>query len=336
VSFALVVLIGVVAILLAARSARRAWSDRRSLEAHHKTLGTLGEIAHHQDPAIPASGDQPSPRFHVRVVSPDEPRPAPEPAPRPSAPKPSVVPEPPMPGQQPRVSMGGTGEHLPAISGDLPALVPASGPVPLPSKPAPTPPETAAALVAGTVGAPVPARGRRHVRHSPTPHRALLVALGAVAAAIVVVGVALTVTGGESVRRGGRLGAATATVTPSTTPPAATSPQAPAAVLVSSDNQGATFSLSSQVQIELVPTSNCWVQVRQGSATGPVVYEGLLRPGQPYPLPGAGPVWLRLGNPPGVSVVVNGVPLQAPLPSTSQPYNLEFQLASAGRPATSG
>jgi hypothetical protein len=349
---ALVVLIGAVAIVLAGRSARRAWSDRRSLEEHHRTLGTLGEIAQHQDPTIPASIDR-SPRYHVRVVPssdrqpPDQQPPDPQPAdeqpadpqpPRLAPRRPLVIPEQPVTGLTPRPVPDATGEHPPVAPPDLPTLVPVTGPgpVPMPTKPAPTPPEVAAALVAETVDAPVPARGRRHARRSPAPRRALIAALGAVAAAIVVVAVALVSTGGGSARRGPGSETAPRASTPTTAPQLTPPSTVPAAVLVASDNQGATFSLTSQVQIELVPTSNCWVQVREGSATGPVLYEGLLRPGQPYPLPGTGPFWLRLGNPPGVSVVVNGVPLQAPLPNTAQPYNLEFQLATATRPATSG
>jgi hypothetical protein len=381
VSVVLVVLIGVVALILAARSARRAWSDRRSLEEHHKALGTLGEIAHHQDPSTPVSFDQP-PRFHVRVVSPDEVPPPSEPPRRPpvvkpwvvfepeagaeraagaeppvAAPPPSAVAPPPStavqrpstdgrpstpapdwtaPAPAPRLSFGHAGEDPEAITWEPPPLVPASGPVPTPIKPPPTPPEVAAALVAETVSAPVAARRGGHARQPSGARRALLAAVGAVAAAIVVVALALAMTGGSPDRRAGLAGSRAAPLTTSTLPPVASSPPPPAAVLVASDNQGATFSLSSQVRIELVPSSNCWVQVRLGSATGSVVYEGLLRPGQPYPLPGTGPVWLRLGNPPGVSVVVNGTPLQAPLPSTSQPYNLEFQPASASGTSTSG
>jgi hypothetical protein len=340
---ALVALIGAVAIALAARSARRAWSDRRSLEEHHRTLGTLGEIAHHQDPTTPASIDR-SPRYHVRVVPPDgqpadqqptDQQPTDQQPPRLAPRRPLVIPEQPVAGRAPRSVSDTSGEHPPLAPPDLPTLVPVTGPVLLPTRPAPTPPEVPAALVAETVDAPVPARRPRHARRSSAPRRWIMAALGAVAAAIVVVAVALASTGGGSARHGSGSGTAALPSTPTTAPTLAPPPTVPAAVLVASDNQGATFSLSSQVQIELVPTSNCWIQVRQGSATGPVLYEGLLRPGQPYPLPGTGPLWLRLGNPPGVSVVVNGVPLQTPMPSTAQPYNLEFRLATATRPAPS-
>jgi hypothetical protein len=74
----------VIALAVMTRSARRAWKDHHSLREHHRTLDTLGEVAHHQDSAIAPIPDQSMVRAHVRVVNPDQPGP-----PRPARPAPT-------------------------------------------------------------------------------------------------------------------------------------------------------------------------------------------------------------------------------------------------------
>jgi hypothetical protein len=98
--------------------------------------------------------------------------------------------------------------------------------------------------------------------------------------------------------------------------------------LVQSDSQEATFSLTSSASIELVSTQRCWVEVRSGSASGPVVFSTTLVGGQRQTLPSGQTLWIRLGFPPGVSIVINGTPLAVPLLSTPSPYNVKFQTAS--------
>jgi hypothetical protein len=122
-------------------------------------------------------------------------------------------------------------------------------------------------------------------------------------------------------------GPATAPATPPPTvaPTTTVAPQAPA-VLIDSNSQGARYSVEpSAASIELVATSPCWVQVRTGSAVGPVVFQRTMHVGDHLPLATTGAVWLRLGNPPGVSIVVNGTPLHLVTSSVAQPYNLELQ-----------
>jgi hypothetical protein len=115
---------------------------------------------------------------------------------------------------------------------------------------------------------------------------------------------------------------------PAPVSPATTAPQA-AAVLIDSNSQGARYSVApSAGSIDLVATSSCWVQLRTASANGPVLFEGTMHAGDRMPLPTGGPVWLRLGNPPGISIVINGAPLHLAAPSVPQPYNVEFQPAS--------
>jgi hypothetical protein len=95
--------------------------------------------------------------------------------------------------------------------------------------------------------------------------------------------------------------------------------------LVQSDSQEATFSLSSSASIELVATARCWVEVRSGSASGPVVFTATMTGGQRQTLPSGQTLWTRLGYPPGVSIVINGTPLAAPALSTPSPYNVKIQ-----------
>ena len=78
----------------------------------------------------------------------------------------------------------------------------------------------------------------------------------------------------------------------------------------------------------MVVTSPSWVQIRVGSAAGPIVYQAVLHPGDRKPVPANGPVWVRIGNPPGISIVIDGTPVPLVVPDTSAPYNLLFQPAA--------
>ena len=155
--------------------------------------------------------------------------------------------------------------------------------------------------------------------------RGVIAGVSAAATILVVLGAATIIA--TLAHSGGRhprppVAAPQPTFTPSTTPPTAS------AVLIDSNSQGARYSVAPAASsIVLVPTSNCWVQVRTGDAKGPVVFQGTMHAGDRMPLPTSGPVWLRLGNPPGISIVVNGTPLHLVTPSVAQPYNLEFQPA---------
>ena len=64
---------------------------------------------------------------------------------------------------------------------------------------------------------------------------------------------------------------------------------------------------------------DCWVQVRQGSSTGRLLYQGTLHPGNPLRF-AVMPVWIRLGAPQYVRLKVNGRPI-APL-STINPVDV--------------
>jgi len=60
----------------------------------------------------------------------------------------------------------------------------------------------------------------------------------------------------------------------------------------------------------------CWLEVRQGSASGTLIYENTLQQGQTLPVKlTSGPVWMRLGDPPSLDIrlggkLVRGLPSQ--------------------------
>ena len=50
-----------------------------------------------------------------------------------------------------------------------------------------------------------------------------------------------------------------------------------------------------------------WLQVRSGSASGALLYQNTLQQGQTLPLKlTSGPVWIRIGNPPGLDIRLGG------------------------------
>lgn len=93
--------------------------------------------------------------------------------------------------------------------------------------------------------------------------------------------------------------------------------------LVSSSPQAAVYRLSGAAQISINASGPCWVNIRQGNQTGPVIFSGTLGPGSTKSV--SGPAWVRLGNPPAVSISVNGTALSPPATAAGVPYNLEFE-----------
>jgi len=287
-----VIAIAVVAVGLTIRSARRGFGDRESVDAHHRALDTLAEIAAHRSTSM-AQGSDADYRTDDRPVRPD---PATEAG---------------RPARAPRHGPGRTGQDR----GDRPAGS------------ALAPPELARSLGGSTNRSRGTAR-----RHSPShrrrggtaPHALVaLVAALVVVAAAVVVGLAM-IGGGHGGPPSAQRSLPPPTVPGPTTPTTALAPVVP----ISHDSQGARFRLAQPgAVIELAPVSVCWVQIRIGSATGQVVFTGTLRPGDRRPLPAGQAIWLRIGNPPGMAIRVNGTPLEISAPDNSQPYNVVFDPA---------
>ena len=114
------------------------------------------------------------------------------------------------------------------------------------------------------------------------------------------------------------------TTLPVTTTPPVTEASYPA-VLVSSAGGTATYQLSSpSASIVVTARGRCWLEVRANSPLGQIVYEGILAAGQQSSV--TGPAWLRVGDPPEVSVRVNGTRMPVPGAAQAVPLNLQFSL----------
>jgi hypothetical protein len=97
------------------------------------------------------------------------------------------------------------------------------------------------------------------------------------------------------------------------------------AVFQSFSNGTATYQLSSpNASIELKASGPCWIKVTAGSPYGQVKYQTTLGTGQQFTV--TGPAWIRLGDPPYVTVTVDGWRMKVPGEALSQPLNLEFTL----------
>ncbi len=188
-----------------------------------------------------------------------------------------------------------------------------------------------AAQQAGMEAGPVPAHSRRS-RSLPTKPLAAAAATAALLAAVAA-GVLLTEHGPSRVATrpsGGRTAPAThhsTTSAPATTVPQTTTTTAAPkpATLVSSGGGSATYQLTSPSASIVVHASGpCWIEVRAGSPGGQVIYEGTLAAGQQSSV--TGPAWIRLGDPPNVSVSVDGTHMHVPGATAAVPLNLQFTL----------
>ncbi len=100
--------------------------------------------------------------------------------------------------------------------------------------------------------------------------------------------------------------------------PASTGP-----ILVTTTSGYSEYRTAAPATIVLAGTGRCWVEIRQSSSNGQVLYEGILVAGESRTI--AGSVWVRLGNPTEVVLTVNGQALAPPSLIPGEPYNLEFE-----------
>jgi hypothetical protein len=100
--------------------------------------------------------------------------------------------------------------------------------------------------------------------------------------------------------------------------PASTGP-----ILVTTTSGYSEYRTAAPATIVLAGTGRCWVEIRQSSPNGQVLYEGVLVAGESRTI--AGSVWVRLGNPTEVVLTVNGQALAPPSLIPGEPYNLEFE-----------
>jgi hypothetical protein len=115
--------------------------------------------------------------------------------------------------------------------------------------------------------------------------------------------------------------------------PAPTQPAAapgPSARVVAGNGQDANVSVTIAVSgavpsgsaVELAATGPCWIRARSG-ATGPVLTETTLGPGQTASIPLQDGLWIRLGDPANVTIAIGGQPVTLP-GQPGQPLNLVF------------
>lgn len=110
------------------------------------------------------------------------------------------------------------------------------------------------------------------------------------------------------------------TSTDPTTPTSTTVP-APQVTPTGSGSYYADYTVAAtSLDVSLVVTDSCWVEVRDGSSSGSITYEGTLKPGVSQNFQATGGLWIRLGDPSGVSMDIDGSPVQ--LPSDSSPFDV--------------
>lgn len=272
-------------------------------------------------------------------------RTGPDPAPRWSQPEPSADQE---PAARPRLifiddeALGPAASPESALAHGSPPP-PAPLPEPTPAPPAPThatpPPSVHPALAdSPPAAAPPPAPAPAHAAHRRRPGRRIVVAaplfaVGAVAAVVLLLHPGEVTSAGHSGRSAGASRApASAPVAHALTRTAASAgtapavPPAPSVTPVLTGSSGATYTVTpGPVDLVLTATGRCWVELRSGSASGPIVFEGVLTAGDQRSWTDPGGLWVRLGYPSGVAVQVNGTALHVP---TAGPYNITVNSAS--------
>lgn len=297
---------------------RRLRSDIRSVETHHGLLARLEHIDGYDGNSRAHRGQAPP---HVRILQ-------------------ATGPAPHTTGREP---------YVPRRSA---ATARAPGGARRPLRPEPVPTDagtegrilffddyTTAAFAASDPGTEIPeAPGRRPVRPSRGISRRLVVAagaLGAVLVAAVAAGGALTagVLGRPSPQPrlappASKIVTAPARVSATPTPisaPRTTSPP----VLSSRGPATATYVVpSAPVDLSVLAVERCWVEVRSGSATGPLLFQGILGSGASKRFTDPAGVWLRLGYPAGARLNAGGSPLS--IPASTDPYDVTVQTGAAG------
>jgi cytoskeletal protein RodZ len=111
--------------------------------------------------------------------------------------------------------------------------------------------------------------------------------------------------------------------TPTTSAPSTTAPArvAPVAPVVARSTNGATVSVHSPFRLSLRASGTCWVEITD--ATGHTLFTATLHSGQQQQIPGAGPIVVRIGYTPAMTISVDGIDLD--LSGLGQTTNLSFQ-----------
>ena len=238
-----------------------------------------------------------------------------------------------------RAAKAGSGVPLPSIERPTIEIRPSSTRAP-DGIPGASRPDASRALEAPAVVEARPARGATtsrsarasrfiHDRVAAFSSPAAAAAIGAGTVVVVIAAVALAGLGDH----GGARAAPSKTPTPSSVrrpaaaPTTTTSPTpttvAPARVarVVSRSTGGATVSVHSPFRMTLHATGTCWVEITD--PTGRSLFTGTQRSGQDQLIPSRGPIVVRLGYTPAITIAVDGVDLD--LSGLAQTTSINFQ-----------
>lgn len=347
----IVLLLAAAAVSAIAARWRFAYRDARSVQSYHSTLERLEHIdggskgasethvkvlpgAQLRFPVLPPAGvvrRRPAAARSVagrsvagRTVAP------PAPARNPSS---GVPPS----GWQPKVSLPAVGRKLvfvdESVAGAVAGAAAGARAVGAPEVAGRV--EADRATAAGRIGAVAPLGG---VRHKWTVRPAIRTAAVAAAAALIAVVTTL------SIRADGSGGGATLQAAPSgkvavghepktvTAGPPVTAPAKPVPLAAGSTADSATYQVSSgPIDLSLVAIRRCWVELRTGPSTGTTTggatFEGILTPGEMKSFPALPGIWMRIGNPAGLNVIVDGTAI--PLPPAAIPYQVIVESTAA-------
>jgi cytoskeletal protein RodZ len=111
--------------------------------------------------------------------------------------------------------------------------------------------------------------------------------------------------------------------TTTTAGPSTTTSTAPVAPVVARTTAGATVSVRSPFRLTLHAVGTCWVEITD--AAGHTLFTATLHSGQQQQIPGGGPIVVRLGYTPAMTISVDGTDLD--LRGLGQTTNLTFQTA---------
>jgi cytoskeletal protein RodZ len=112
-------------------------------------------------------------------------------------------------------------------------------------------------------------------------------------------------------------------VATTTARPSTTTSTAPVAPVVARSTNGATVSVRSPFRLTLHATGTCWVEITD--AAGHTLFTTTLHSGDQQEIPGVGPIVVRLGYTPAMTISVDGTGLD--LSGLGQTTNLTFQSA---------
>ncbi|HUJ65323.1 MAG TPA: RodZ domain-containing protein [Acidimicrobiales bacterium] len=95
--------------------------------------------------------------------------------------------------------------------------------------------------------------------------------------------------------------------------PPTTTPPHPSVVAASVGSYSSTYTSNlTPMNLSLAASQRCWIELRSGSASGPIIYQAVIPAGDRHAFDDLPGLWIRLGYPSGITMRVNGVPIALP------------------------